>query len=180
MRALAITLALVPSAALGQPAEHCGATFELNAGIEVENGNDGRGHRVPALAGDLGVGGWLRSDLALTGRIATVQLRQGVLPIEVSSFIGPSVQYWPSRHVWLGGGMGLATIEQLSSGGCTDCPAFGLGFDARVGYTFNSARHTINLSLELTPGLYIVPPTGSAGGLETLTGVAFLLGYQYL
>lgn len=151
-----------------------GMTVELNLGIgwaHASDGDSGASTTSDVVLGglDLGVGGWLNSKMALTGRIAGVSDSQnGVTAVSV--FVGPSLQYWLDNHFWLGGGAGFARVAAFSDGDSIGINGFGL--DLRAGYTFTqNSENTFNLSVELTPGFY-------DGG--NITGIALLAGYQHL
>jgi hypothetical protein len=178
---------------------HQGLTFEANLGfgyvhesasyMSMSNSNDSDG----ALAGaNFGIGGWLNPQLAITLRISGVQVKNTVMgqssPPDgeiVHAFIGPSAQYWFNPNVWIGGGVGLSTLQWLqhSDTDCTGdgCGTNGFGFDLRAGYSFGSGGpHTFNISIETNTGFYS-QGDGMGNTLSlTLTGISLLAGYQYL
>jgi hypothetical protein len=166
---------------------HHGFTFEANLGIGfVRASGDGvSSNSDAALAGlDIGLGGWITRQLAVTIRIAGVDVSNsgdttdGTL---INAFIGPAAQYWIDPHFWVGGGIGLATLRLVGSSECNDssgtdpCGVNGWGFDLRAGYSFGDSAHTFNVSGEITPSFY-----SQNGDSVTATSFALLLGYQYL
>lgn len=194
-RLLVLSL-LLPSAALAEPTPETsrGATFEANLGLGFVNATGGgMSSKIgPAYQVHAGLGGWIRPGLALTVRaaVSTISADPYDDALVMASdfrrtfvFLGPSLQYWIDDHLWLGGGVGMAKYVMGSDAdGIT-----GLGLDLRGGYSFaNRGTSTLNVSLEVTPGFYrhgggitnnggTVIEHGSTG-----TGVALLVGYQYL
>jgi hypothetical protein len=168
---------------------HRGVTFEANLGVGFVRLTDSGGgtpiNTDGALAGaDLGVGGWLSPQLALTVRIAGNQVKYMGVPGPgegnlVNAFFGPSLQFWANPNVWLGGGVGFATFRDVggscSGNGSSQCGVNGWGLDLRAGYSFGDTANTFNVSVELNPSFY--SNNGSSG---TATGFALLAGYQYL
>ena len=162
MRALIVIL--VPAIAVAEPL-HQGPTFEVDVGVGVVHG-DGTSSGDSLAGVNIGLGGWLSRHVALTVRAASVTLH---LDGERESFIffGPSLQLWLDDHFWLGG-IGIAGTA-VEGGGANR----GVGLDARGGYTFASrSANTFDVSFELTPGYY--------AGSSDATGIALLIGYQYL
>jgi hypothetical protein len=153
-----------------------GATFEANLGLgwlrfapdDFESSSEG------AIGGlNLGIGGWISPRTALTVRIASATYSEGDASI-TGAFFGGALQYWASENAWLGAGVGLGLgIVQFDDGFDSESDSeSGLGLDFRVGYTpLISGQHSLNFSFE-------VNPTFLDG--VTLTGIALLVGYQYL
>lgn len=84
------------------------------------------------------------------------------------TFVGLSGQFWLSPVFWLGGGLGIAYVHNPSH----DVVLFAA--DARVGVVVECRReHCLNLSLE-------VQPASAPDSKETLTAIAFTIGYQHL
>src|SRR5690349_15771491 len=127
---LVLAVALVPSIALAQgypppppqpgygpqpvytppPANslHNGMTVELNLGVGWAQTSDENGDNAvtsdAVLGGlDIGVGGWLNSRMAITGRLAGVSDSQNGFTA-AAIFLGPSLQYWVNDNLWVGGG----------------------------------------------------------------------------
>ena len=182
-----------PTGPVGPWATHQGVTFEANLGLGFAHLTDDNSNMTlntdGALAGvDLGVGGWLTRQLALTGRVAGVNIKyMGTENIEgnlVLAWIGPSLQYWPDPHFWVGGGVGFATYRLVGNSQCGtnggDCGVNGFGFDLRAGYSFGDTQLTFNVSVELNPSHLSDNSTGGTTNGGTGTAVAFLAGYQYL
>ncbi len=181
-----------PPSPVGPWATHQGVTVEANIGVgfaHLTNSNSSETLDTDAaLAGlDVGVGGWLNPQLALTGRIAGVDIKDSsttnLMGHVVLAWVGPSLQYWPDPHFWLGGGVGFATYRLVGNDQCgannNTCGINGFGFDVRAGYTFGTSQHTFNASVELNPS-HFNDPNGSTSGGGWGTAIAFLLGYQYL
>jgi hypothetical protein len=184
-----------PAGAYGAPpnpmAFHQGVTFEANLGIGYARA-DAMGttdSSDAALAGaDLGIGGWMNPNLAVTLRIAGVQVKSGNSTSTngtlVNAFIGPVAQYWVDPHIWLGGGAGLSTFR-LVGGDCVSsstnqCGYNGFGLDFRAGYSFGDTQNTFNVSFEVNPGFYSIDNGVGSSVSLTVTSVAVLAGYQYL
>lgn len=182
-----------PAGPQGPWAFHQGVTFEANLGIGYAHLTDQNSNMTldtdADLAGlDIGVGGWITPQLALTGRIAGVNIKyQGTENLDgniVLAWVGPSLQYWPDPHFWFGGGIGFATYRlignsQCNSNGQDNCGLNGYGADVRAGYSFGDTQHTFNVSVELNP-THINAPNGSSSDGGTATSFALLFGYQYL
>ena len=170
-------LVLAPATAFAQPTAaparpHAGLTFEANLGFGfLRISGDGDSQSEGSIAGlDLGIGGFLNPRMALTLRIAGVTYVADGGQI-TQAFLGPSLQYWATPNVWLGGGIGLGVVQIKSDFGGSDSETK-LGLDLRAGYTFNpNAKHSFNLSVEFTPTFF-------DGG--TISGLGLLLGYQLL
>lgn len=164
---------------------HRGVTFEANLGFGAvhftDSSSTGTFTSDTSLAGlDLGVGGWLSPNMAITARISGLNISDSQFSSSSGSFIvaffGPSLQYWTDEHLWFGGGAGLAVAGFVGGDASSSSSTNGFGLDLRVGYSFGStSAHTFNVSFELTPGFY--SNNGSSG---TATGAAFLAGYQFL
>jgi len=169
MKLLALVAVLVPVVAHADP-----VTFEASLGVGEQLGIS-----APTVA--VGFGGWIAPHTALTLRAAALSLgpqpTDPAKPVEIDAyrrtfaFIGPSVQYWLDDHLWLGAGIGYATM--MTSGRDLE----GYGAELRAGYAFGA----FDLALEVTPSHF---PSGGgidATGMElgtTTTGVALLAGYQ--
>lgn len=166
-----------PSASIPAMSRHI-VTFEANVGVGLMWARSGgsTADTEPALAGlDLGIGGWLSDSFALSlrGVGATFRPTGGVL--FTTGFLGPSLQYWTDDHFWFGGGAGLGFDSVgISGNGPQPKSDIGFGLDLRAGFTLNpSWNHTVNVSIELTPGFFKSDNVwGNSFGL--------LLGYQYL
>jgi len=211
-------LVLIPTVAAAQPgppppgyapayvqaspwAFHQGITFEANIGVgfmwervSFGDGTSATSDTKVALGGlNLGIGGWIAPNLAITARVAGVTYSApdqddgagGTISQSLTgAFFGPSVQYWLDPHLWIGGGAGLAVAAVLSSsdsqGGTVQSSdnQTGFGLDLRAGYSFSSGMspNSWNLSVELTPGFF-----GADNNVTVqLNGFAILFGYQYL
>jgi hypothetical protein len=152
-------------------------TFEANLGMGwIHGSTDSGSHTTDLSLGglDIGLGGWVTPQLAITGRIAGVTDPENGGRVTSGVFVG-ALQYWPTPNVWVGGGLGLGFLGvTLDSGDSNSTSGFGLDF--RAGYTFNpDDDNTFNVSVEVTPTF--LDDNGESG---TFTGVALLLGYQHL
>jgi hypothetical protein len=147
-----------------------GATFELDMGggvatVHADGDNDTRaGLSMPAIA----AGAWWGDRMTITGRLALMFAGDTTFV-----FVGPSVQFFPTRRFFIGGGIGLAGEEFDEPLPGTKITAYnGLGLDLRAGLNLRpEARHCLTLSVELTPQIY---------GDHQALGIALLAGYQYL
>jgi hypothetical protein len=182
LRKLAIVaILLAPATAAAQaspggytpPPNRQGLTFEANLGLGFFwVSSDGESSDTETAIGglDLAVGTFLKPKMAITGRIAGVTYSEdGGSITEV--FFGPSLQYWATRNVWVGGGVGLGIVRVSIDSFGSDSET-GLALDGRVGYTFNpDTKHTFNVSLEWSPAF-----------VEDATwhGLAILGGYQFM
>jgi hypothetical protein len=162
-----------------------GVTFEANLGLGLvwaRVAGGGSSKTETALAGlDLGLGGWLSNDLALSVRIAGATFSRGPDTRFTSGFLGLSLQRWVGDHAWIGGGAGLAVFAaEVDSAAVQPAPNTGFGLDLRAGYTFNpGSDHTFNLSIELNPGFFSVA-TGNGSSVDVnINSFGLLLGYQY-
>lgn len=158
---------------------HRGTTFEANIGVGFIHASAGSvsDNSDASLGGlDLGVGGWLGEHLALTVRIAGLTYSQDAGRF-TDAYFGPSLQYWLDNNFWFGGGAGLGVLAVGSNGSTTNSDSVGgFSLDLRAGYSFSSSSaNTFNLSVELNPGWYSRDSQSAS-----YTGVALLLGYQYL
>jgi hypothetical protein len=154
-----------------------GLTVETNLGIGWITGRDDNGQSDTTDVGfgglTLGIGGWVGPQMAITARIAGVTVSKDSVTFS-HIFFGPSLQYWIDDHIWLGGGVGLS-IARVAFDGASDSTN-GFGLDLRAGYTFTTgSENTFNVSVELNPGHY-----SENGASTTLTGIAFMVGYQHL
>jgi hypothetical protein len=162
-------------------AYHNGLTFEANIGLGYLNERSGgQSYNDFGLSfPDLGIGGFLTPQLALTLREANMSysddFADGSSVSVTSIFIGPSLQFWVNPIFWLGGGVGFAVAHSFTGDGNGDFgfgTDNGFGLDLRAGVTFGRQwRRSFNASIEVTPSFY---------GDYTLTGVALEFGYQFL
>lgn len=176
---------------------HRGLTFEGNIGVGFmwarASSNDSNvsstsDTKVGFGGLNLGLGGWLNPQLALSIRVAgvtyTEDLGDNFSASLTGAFFGPSVQYWIDPHLWIGGGAGLAIARVISHDDIENVSfdednQTGFGLDLRAGYSFSSGAtpNSWNISVEYTPGFF-----GSRSDDVTvqLNGFAILFGYQYL
>ena len=164
MKALLIAmLVLAPAHAMAQTGPHRdGFTIETSLGVgSTSVSGDGRSSEsYTSIAGlDLGIGGFVSPDVALTFRIAgtTYFVPASVFPESTqsiamtSALVSPALQYWVSDRLFVGGGAGLGVWDNDAD----DPPQTGFGLDARVGYgVLVGRRGTIFLTGEITAGFF--------------------------
>lgn len=155
---------------------HHGPTFEINFGFgRMFQPNEFVDGLHPAFGGpDVSLGGWLTRRLALTWRLAgTLTTYNNGTTAHV--IVGPSLQLWFTESLWAGATVGRSFVRTTRSG-----PDDGWGFELRAGVTLNQgSASTINLSLDLTPGFHSRNDFYDMSE-QNYTGLALLLGYQYL
>jgi hypothetical protein len=188
MRSLVTLFAIViPSTALAQPvyqpraaaSYRSGLTFEANLGLGAvwldRNSDGASSDTLGAVAGlNLGIGGFVTPQLAITLRAAGVTYSEDMGPDSasfVTGFLGPTAQYWFNDNVWAGGGLGLG-FASLLLGDIEYASEAGLGIVLRGGYTLSpTSKSSWNISAELTSAM-----------LEQVdaNGFGLLAGYQWL
>lgn len=165
---------------------HRGVTAEASVGVGYARfGASSAGDSVTvdtnaSLVFAVGIGGWLMPRLSLTGRFSTIFIHDhDDLPSGGSllhAYIGPDLAYWITPHVWLGGGLGLATLHALQVPDCqTNCATNGVGIDIRGGYAFGSSENQLDLSFELAPSFF-----NQNGASDTVTTLSLQIGYRFL
>jgi hypothetical protein len=155
-----------------------GVTFEANMGFGrlrvVTDINETATYSALSLV-NLGIGGWISARAALTLRfVSVIHSDNTESDIQVSNtFFGLSVQYWITHKLWLSAGAGRGRGARSLSAGADPDPESGLGLDFRAGASkvFGASRQSMNVSLEVIPTFL---------DHETVTGIALLLGYQFL
>ncbi|HTR53509.1 MAG TPA: hypothetical protein VMJ10_22605 [Kofleriaceae bacterium] len=174
---------------------HHGFTIETNLGVgwvhatASDGGTSLTNDSDAALAGaDVSLGGWLNPQLAVTVRIAGVQVKNTVGGVttpssgeDIHGFVGPNVQYWLAPNIWVGGGIGLSVAAESGTDCTSNCSSTGFGFNLRAGYAIPlGGPHTLSLSVETNTGFYS-QDDGMGNTISiTATGISFLAGYQYL
>jgi hypothetical protein len=163
------------------------AAFETNIGLSVVSASVDGGMGLDSQGGlgglDIGLGGWLGRDTALTVRIAGATFTTPSNVQVTSGFIGPSLQLWLGDGGWIGGGLGLAFATAKVNGGTGETTADrGFGLDLRVGVTLNRrSSNSFSLSAEYTPGFFHDDTATSGSGVDIRVDTfAILFGYQYL
>jgi hypothetical protein len=182
-------------AAAGPWVFHHGVTFEANVGVGYVHesasymGATATNDTDAALAGaDISLGGWINPQLALTVRIAGLQLKDthdGVTtPASgeiIHGIIGPNVQYWLAPNVWIGGGIGVSVLAEVDNDCNSNCSTTGFGFNLRAGYSYPlGGANALSFSAETNTGFYSQDDGMGNTQSLTLTGISFLAGYQYL
>jgi hypothetical protein len=152
-----------------------GATFEANVGAGWLHATADSGESADSDGGlgglNLGLGWWISERTALSLRIAGVNYSESGSSL-TGGFFGGALQYWTTENLWLGGGVGFGIASLYIDGEPAIDPEIGLGLDLRVGVTpVIAGQHSLNFSFEVNPSFL-------DGG--TLTGIALLIGYQYL
>ena len=138
-----------------------GFTMELGLGMsQTGTSSDvgGRDHSGLGLAPlSLGLGGFLTPRLALIGRAAGTSYSRedsrGNSYSTVNGFYGPTLQYWATDRVFLGGGVGLAVLAADLYGEARKDVRFfdtGIGLNARAGWAFAlpGTHNAITLSID--------------------------------
>jgi hypothetical protein len=94
----------------------------------------------------------------------------------VPALAGPSLQLWVTDQLWAGATVGRSFVLSTQSGSRD-----GWGFELRAGITLNQgSASTFHLSIDLTPGFYPREPYFDTTVRIRFTGLALLVGYQYL
>jgi hypothetical protein len=136
--------------------------------------NDGEFGLAPL---ELGLGGFLNRDLALTFRMTGGSVihddpRTGMTQT-VLGYYGPALQYYVNDHLFLGGGVGLGVygVNPYLARRTDPKPDVGVAFDGRIGWAFLATKsHQLSLMTELIPA--------RVDGRDVFTGT-LALGYQY-
>jgi len=123
----------------------------LDAGFGVQSSDllEGTGTGFGGL--NLGIGGFIREDMALWFRAAGTTVKQdgGILgDIDAISGVGGiAAQYWTNDNINLEGGIGLGFAD-LSVGGSES----GFGLLLGAGYSFwNNGKHSLQFGGQYTP-----------------------------
>jgi hypothetical protein len=153
-------------------ADRSGATFEMSLGLgftRVVLGS-GESHTFTGLSGlNLGIGGWISPNTAITVRIAGTSFSPDNNPDIrlIAGLVALSAQYMVADRAWIGAGLGIVV---LTSDQDDIEPETGFSLDLRAGVNiFQSRQNAVHLALELTPGFY--------DGLD-VTGIGLQLGWQ--
>jgi hypothetical protein len=158
--------------------DRSGMTFELSLGFGITqvSPDEGEGDSFNGLSGlNLGVGGWISPNTAITVRIAGTSFTQDFSELGgpevqfIAGMLGVTAQQMVSDTAWVGGGLGIGilTDDQDETEGES-----GLALDLRAGYNFyQSAKNAFNASIEITPGFF-------DGG--RVTGIGLQVGWQAL
>lgn len=158
---------------------HQSFTFEAAGGAGEfvaytgDNYSSGFSHGdVTALALHLGVGGFVRPRLAVTGQVVTntfLHDAEDGKGTYTATLFGPGAQLWLLPELWVGGGIGLMSLTGDSTAGRMSDEGF--GFDVRAGITLpTTTNNAFSVQIEALPAL-----------LNTsYVGFSALVGYQYL
>jgi hypothetical protein len=169
-----------PPPGYGYPAatsgpDRSGMTFELSLGLGITSvaPDNGDGESYNGLSGlNLGVGGWISPNTALTVRIAGTSFHQDFGGVDVqliAGLLGITAQQYVNDQMWVGGGVGIGILTDDQDE--TEAES-GLGLDLRAGYNFyQSTKNAFNVALEITPGFF-------DGG--RVTGIGLQVGWQAL
>ncbi len=137
-----------------------GFTMELGLGISetaIASDVSTRDESAIGLAPlSLGLGGFLSPRLALIGRAAgTSTFRddaRGRSYQTVNAFYGPTLQYWATDRLYVGGGIGLAVLAADPFGHNKQVQFFdtGVGLNGRLGWAFAlpGTHHALTLGLD--------------------------------
>jgi hypothetical protein len=130
----------------------------------------------PIAAWSFGLGGgrWVRDNVALSGRFIWTTFGFSDGTRFDLKYLGSGLQYWPTDHLWLGGGLGYARTDSSPGDESEQQHSrSGFGQDLRAGCTFNiRSKLTFNISAELTSMIF-----NTTLGPEVAT-MAVLLGIQ--
>jgi hypothetical protein len=129
---------------------HHGVTVEAGLAADVAGGVYTIAPPVAPVV-SAGVGGWLTEHTALTGRaFGSVSSNEDNRWYIV--FVGPTLQYWINRRLWIGYGAGFGELaERELVGAKSHDDHRGVALDLRVGTAFELApRQTFYVSLELS------------------------------
>lgn len=126
---------------------------------------------VKGVGFSVGTGTWVRPNVTLGVLASGVRLEHDGEQF-VSVVLGPSVQYWPIDHAWLGGGVGVGltafSFDDGTEGSREPCLALRL----RAGVMLQSwDEHSLGISAEVAP---------LKTGLYDTTTALVLLNYEYL
>jgi hypothetical protein len=121
---------------------------------------------------NLGLGGWVTPNTALTLRIAGTSFYAQVVHTEVqfiAGMLGLSMQHMVTDELWIGVGAGIGVLTTDQDG---SEPETGFSLDLRAGVNIlQSRRNAIHLAVEVTPGFF-------DGG--QVTGIGLQLGWQIM
>ena len=149
-----------------------GFTLLLNLGVGYQQ-DTGMSQSATGLGGlNLGIGGFLREDLALMFRISgtnvsyTTSTLFGKTEIgQISGVGGPSLQYWPNEQLRLEGGVGYGFWEA----GSVREGSLGLILGAGLSI-WNSGKHDLFVGVEYAPVFTE----------DTIQNVGLVFGWQLL
>ncbi len=154
------------NAAAQTSADRSGFTLLVNLGVGIQNDTSLAENGVGLAGVNVGVGGFIKPNLAILGRFsgtsASYETPFGDVR-QVSGVIGSTLQYWATDKVSLegGAGLGLWSVEDESDRG--------FGLILGVGYTvWNRGKHNLQVGLEYAP----VFTDG------TVHNFGFTIGYQ--
>jgi hypothetical protein len=167
-----------------EPYVRHGFTMELGIGVSytsVFSDDAAKEHAGVGIAPlSFAFGGFLSPRLALFGRGAgTTTFRRdasGTTYGTVNALYGPSLQYWATDRLFVGGGPGLAVLladPYSQARGDVGFGAIGFGVNARVGLAFAllGDHHALNVSFEVFASRF--------DALSTVAG-ALNVGWQFL
>lgn len=168
LAAAALLVSVTAPASAQTPAttpQRSGFTLLVNLGYGYQN-DEFLPEAKSGLAGlNLGIGGFLSSDLALWFRASGTNVSYDSFR-QISGVGALAVQYWVTDRLNLEGGVGGGFWDD------EDTSETGLGVVVGAGLViFNSGRHNIQLGVEYAPA-FTEP--------ETVHNVGITLGYQLL
>ena len=144
-----IVAATVGNAAAQTSPDRGGFTLLVNLGVGIQQDTAIEETAVGTAGLNLGVGGFIKPNLAILGRFSGTNAKYDTAFGEfrqVSGVVGPTLQYWASDKVYLEGGAGLGvwSAEDESDSG------FGLILGA--GFTvWNRGKHNLQVGVEYAP-----------------------------
>jgi hypothetical protein len=144
-----------------------GSTSEVSIGLGMLTG--GFSSKTTLAGLNLGVGGFVSHDVALSLRLSGVTLMEG--GFAYVGVIGPHAQLWFAPQAYVGFGLGVGFVVACGGGGGSCDGVKTSGFELRLGYAFDKTGRGGNASVEVNSldGLF---------GSQSLETVSFLLGYQ--
>lgn len=158
-----------------------GFTFEMGLGgsfMHVSSDPRVEKSKLGLAPLSFGIGGFFSRDVALTFRATGASLfqdRGGATEQVVLASYGPSLQYYVSEQVFIGGGIGVGLLAgnpfANQGRGVERIAEAGFAGHTRVGWAFFASKaHQLSLSTEA-----IHARTGEVSS----TGVTLALGWQY-
>lgn len=168
----ALVLGATASTASAQSApDRNGFTLLVNLGTGIQNDAGLEKTSVGLGGANLGIGGFVTPDLAISARFSGTNVEHET-PLgyvnQVSGVLAPTVQYWLNDkvNVEAGVGLGIWSVDEDED----EASDRGLGLILGVGFTvFNRGKHNLQVGFEYAPAFT------QPGAVHNL-GITF--GYQ--
>lgn len=177
-------LALLTATAASAKPRHAGFTGDLGAGFAstwktgsgtgpcFDCGSSGGrytqevGFALPSLS----LGGFVRHDTAILGRVAGTSYFRGS-DLWLYNYYGVVLEWWPLDSLFLSAGPGLGTYGRNPFGSRSSRTVAGLALDARVGVALAQGRdNDLTIAFETIPGFY---------GRAPLLGIALVFAWKF-